>query len=69
MTHDVLLFIIVLLAIIAGMSIGSFVALLWCEQLLLNISKMLSVEFVSKHLSNLNKLINHMGDEEESTDD
>lgn len=68
MTPD--LFVIIMLAVIAGMSIGSFVALLWCEQHLLIIAKTISIEFISKHLENLNKLVNNlnMDGKEESTD-
>ena len=56
MTIDNILFVIILLSIIAGMSIGSFVALLWCEQHLLVIAKTLSIEFISRHLDSLSQM-------------
>lgn len=64
------LFITIMLAIIAGMSIGSFMMLILCEHNLEIIVKTLGVEFLRKHLDELNQLINHTDDEEEeSTDD
>lgn len=66
MTPD--LFIIIMLAIIAGMSIGSFMMLILCEHNLEIIVKTLGVEFLRKHLDELNQMINHMNGKEESTD-
>lgn len=62
------LFIIIMLAIIAGMSIGSFMMLILCEHNLEIIVKTLGVEFLRKHLDELNQMINHMDGKEESTD-
>ena len=62
------LFIIIMLVIIAGMSIGSFMMLILCEHNLEIIVKTLGVEFLRKHLDELNQMINHMNGKEESTD-